>query len=798
MLKYQDLINQMTLEEKASLLSGENFWNTKAIPRLGIPSIMLTDGPHGLRKQGGKADHLGLNKSIPATCYPTAATLANSWDESLMHQVGEALARECIQEEVSVILGPGLNIKRNPLCGRNFEYFSEDPFLSGKMAAAIIRGIESLGISACPKHFAVNSQEHMRMSIDEVVDERALREIYLEGFRIAVTEGKPGTLMSAYNKVNGIYANENTHLLKEILVEEWGFDGVVVTDWGGNNDRLAGLMAGNHLEMPATGGVTDAEIVRAVNHGILDETLLDARVDTLLKLILKPKPPKLSYDTQAHHRFAVDCAKQSAVLLKNEANILPLDMTRAYAIIGDFAMKPRYQGAGSSLIEPTELDNAFDALKGKGLTITGFSEGFKRYGGADRKRFDAAIKLAEKSDAVLLFLGLDEGSESEGVDRENLSLRLEQLKLAEALSKVNKNIVVILSGGAPITLPFEPQVKGILHSYLSGQGSGEAIASLLTGEVSPSGKLAETYPMKDTDVPSYHYYPGKENLSEHRESLFIGYRYYDRASVPVKYPFGYGLSYTSFEYSQLQIHDGLVTFMLKNSGQYAGSEIAQLYVSKNEASRNLNRIYVEKELKGFIKVNLKPGESKQVGIAIDSQAFQYFDVKQNQWRADPGEYSISIGASSQDLRLTGVWTIEGVEEGISAVDEIVYTKYATGDVQNLRKEDFEALLGRTLPNGSWDQTVPLHMNDTIRQASYKSLIGKCLIGLLEFSRKRLWQMKKPILSNYLYFILNMPYRQLHRFSQGRFSERRVKKLLNIINYGLIKGLFIKNNGGKHE
>lgn len=797
MLKYRELIDQMTLEEKASLLSGENFWNTKAIPRLGIPSIMLTDGPHGLRKQGGKADHLGLNKSIPATCFPTAATLANSWDESLLAEVGEKLAEECAKEDVSVILGPGLNIKRSPLCGRNFEYFSEDPFLTGKMAAALIKGVESKGVSACPKHFAVNSQEHMRMSIDEVVDERALREIYLEGFRIAVTEGIPSTLMTAYNKVNGIYSNENTHLLKDILVDEWGYDGVVVTDWGGNNDRLAGLIAGNHLEMPSTGGVTDAEIVRAVNEGLLDEALLNQRIDSLLKLILKPKPDTKFYDADDHHLFALKCAKQSAVLLKNASNILPLNPKWTYAVIGDFAKTPRYQGAGSSLIEPTKLDNALSSLEESGLSLSGYCQGFKRYGGLSSKYSRDAIELAKQSDAVLLFLGLDEGSESEGIDRKTLSLHSEQLHLAEALAKVNANIIVILSGGAPITLPFEPLVKGILHSYLGGQGSGEALVSLLLGETSPSGKLAETYPLRDEDIPNWHYYPGQENVSEHRESLFIGYRYYDRAKIPVKYPFGYGLTYTTFEYSHLEIHDQQVTFTLKNTGNFPASEIAQLYVGHS----NSQIIRCEKELKGFIKVYLEPGKSKQVSIPFDAHAFQHFDPRENKWRTEPGKYLFSLGASSTDIRLktyqmiTGDLDVEHFEATLRLQHE-VYEKYKSGSVQNISQQDFEALLGRKLPSNGWNKNTPLMMNDTLWQAGYKSWVGRLLVGILELSRKLLWRMKKPILSNYIYFILNMPFRQLYRFSQGKFSEQRAIHLLNILNFGFIKGLSMKNTGGK--
>ena len=424
MLKHKDLIEKMTLEEKASLLSGENFWNTKPVERLGIPSIMLTDGPHGLRKQGGKADNLGLNKSIPATCFPTAATLANSWDVDMLEEVGRALAKECQKEQVSVILGPGLNIKRNPLCGRNFEYFSEDPYLTGKLAASMIRGIEEMGVVACPKHFAVNSQEHLRMTMDEIVDERALRELYLEGFRYAVTEGKPRTIMSSYNKVNGEHANENHHLLKEILIDEWNFNGVVITDWGGNNERVPGLVAGNHLEMPSSGGVTDQEVVDAVNKGTLSEELVNERVDKLLSLVFESEKNKqhLEVDYKEHHQKAIEFAKQSMVLLKNDENILPLKKNQTVAVIGDFAKIPRYQGAGSSLIEPTFLDNAYDALLGRDISIVGYNKGFNRYGGKNASLRNEAVAPAQQADVVILFLGLDEGSEAEGVDRADMSL----------------------------------------------------------------------------------------------------------------------------------------------------------------------------------------------------------------------------------------------------------------------------------------------------------------------------------------------------------------------------------------
>lgn len=810
MIKHRDLIDKMTLEEKASLLSGENFWNTKSIERLGIPSIMLTDGPHGLRKQGGKADHLGLNKSIPATCFPTAATLANSWDSKLLEQVGKHLALECEHESVDVILGPGLNIKRNPLCGRNFEYFSEDPYLTGKLAASMVRGIENQGVSACPKHYAVNSQEHMRMSIDERVDDRALRELYLEGFRYAITEGRPSTLMTSYNKVNGIYANEHPLLLQKVLFEEWRFQGVVVTDWGGNNDRLKGLVAGNHLEMPSTGGITDHEIVVAIKEKRLDEALLDERVDTLLTLLLKKKNTLVDQHTahlehpldfEAQHRFSVECAKQSMVLLKNLDNALPLKTEEKIAVIGPFAKKPRYQGAGSSLIEPQKLDDGLSHIRKRTVNFIGYAEGFNRLGGKNDKKLKDALALASLANTVIVFLGLDEGSEAEGVDRSDLSLRSEQLNLMQELSKLQTEFsfktIVVLSGGSPIELPFEETVQGILHSYLGGQGSGEATASLLFGESNPSGKLAETYPMTYLDVPSSNYYPGLEKTSEHRESIYFGYRYYEKNHLKVKYPFGYGLSYTTFEYSDFDISDDTVTLKVTNTGTVAGSEIVQLYIGKKQ-----ELIFrCKKELKGFTKVFLNPGESRWVNIKLEQHSFEFFDIFTQLWQTEPGSYEISIGASSEDIRWKKEIEIQEnshpfkashpsiMERYLELFEDDVLAPYYTGDVQSITSDVFEKLCRVELPKSNWNKSNPLTINDTIGQGKYKSWIGRGLFHLLNFVRKFLWIMGRPVLSNNVYFVINMPYRQIERFTKGKVSRRTVLKMIDVINDGVIKGLF---------
>jgi len=796
MLKNKELIERMTLEEKASLLSGGNFWNTKPVSRLGVPSIMLTDGPHGLRKQGGKADHLGLNKSIPATCFPTAAALANSWDVDMLVEVGRTLGEECLKEQVSVILGPGLNIKRNPLCGRNFEYFSEDPYLSGKLAAAMISGIQDTGVTACPKHFAVNSQEHLRMSIDEVVDERALRELYLEGFRFAVTEGKPGSLMSSYNKINGAHANENQHLLKEILVDEWGFDGVMVTDWGGNHDRVAGLIAGNHLEMPSAGGVTDLEVIAAIKDGIIPEQLVDERVDRLLSLILKSEKNKqqpTQVDYAAHHQKAIEFAKHSMVLLKNEDNLLPLNRNARMAVIGDFAKTPRYQGAGSSLIEPTFLDNALDALLHKGLTIVGYGQGFKRFGGRSEVLAREALDLSKSADVVILFLGLDEGSEAEGVDRADMNLRVEQLELLDRLCQVNQNIVVVLSGGSPVELPFEPQVKAILHGYLGGQGSGEALASLLVGESVPCGKLAETYPLFYQDVPSHAYYPGQERTSEHRESIYIGYRYFDTAKKPVRYPFGHGLSYTTFEYSDLNINGNTVTFRVKNTGTVAAAEIAQVYVSKK-----VSRIFrAEQELKGFQKKYIQPGAGETFQIELDDHAFAFYHIGEKRWVVETGEYEIRVGASSRDIRLSAGCIKTGQHFENPYAEQLI-RPYLSGAVEAVSASDFANLYGKPLPAPLWDRNVKLGMQDTVAQSRYLGGFGRVINGLLMMVRKYYLWREEPIKANNVYFIQNLRFQQAYCFSMGKVSKDAIENLLILINLGLIPGIITLLNNKKER
>ncbi|WP_456271153.1 beta-glucosidase [Bacillus sp. AK031] len=780
-MKYKNIIEQMTLEEKASLMSGQNFWNTKAIERLGIPSIMLTDGPHGLRKQGGKADHLGLNKSIPATCFPPAATLANSWDLELIHEVGWYLGKEAANEEVSVLLGPGLNIKRNPLCGRNFEYFSEDPYLSGKLAADMVKGIQSHGISACPKHYAVNSQEHMRMTIDEVVDERALRELYLEGFRFAVEEGQPKTLMSSYNRVNGEYANENKHLMNDILYGEWNYQGIVVTDWGGNNDRVEGLKAGNQLEMPSAGGITDKEIVDAVKEGKLDEAVLDDSVERMLTLIFDTKEAlkqTVEVDFNEHHKKAVDAARRSMVLLKNEEKTLPLKKGQRVAVIGDFAKNPRYQGAGSSLINPTKVDNFLNQIEETDLSIVGYEQGFKRFGGKSESLKNSAMKLAAQADVVLLFLGLDEGSEAEGVDREDMKLRENQLELVGALSEVHDNIVVVLSGGSVIEMPFVSNVKAILHGYLGGQGGAAAVRDILVGDYNPSGKLAETYPLKYEDVSSAPYYPGLEATAEHRESIYIGYRYFDTRKIPVLFPFGHGLSYTEFEYNDLQVSKQSVSFSIKNIGEVAGEEVAQVYIKPLSSSV----FRANKELKSFAKVYLEPGESKQVTIELDDHAFAYYNTFANGWSVESGQYELQVGSSIQDIHIAETLNVEG-DNGKHHYDKELLKHYYQADVHHIGNEEFHNLLGYTPPSPLWNPENKLGYNDTIAQCRNKKGLGKLLYLTVLATKKVLFLLNKPLQANNVMFVMNMPFRQIPRFTNGKISPKMLDRILKVINIG---------------
>lgn len=784
-LKYESIISKMTLEEKALMMSGKNTWQTVDFEKYGIPSMTMSDGPHGLRRQAGAGDHLGLNASLPATCFPTAATVANSWDEELGEEIGVALAEEAATMDVNVILGPGLNIKRSPLCGRNFEYFSEDPYHAGKMAAAYVRGMQSQGGSACPKHFAVNSQELRRMANDSVVDERTFREIYTTGFEIAVKEGKAKAIMSAYNEINGVYANENSHLLQEILVDEWGFNGCVISDWGGSNDHALGVQNGSHLEMPGTGKSGMRDIVKAVQAGTLKEEVLDQRLDELLSLIFAThgtteKAKGTTFDVEAHHKLARKAAEESIVLLKNQDNILPLKPGTKVAVIGDFARKPRYQGAGSSLVNPAKEPEAIlDRIGEYDIVMVSYEQGYVRNRPPKMDLLRKAKEAAKGADVVLFFGGLDEISESEGLDRTHMMMPEAQGMLIDELSTVNENLVVVLSAGSAIEMPWHQYVKGIVHGYLGGQAGASAMLNVLTGKVNPSGRLNETYPIHYEDTPCYHYYPSKERSSEFREALYVGYRYYTTIDKKVRYPFGYGLSYTKFRYYNLKVNEQGVTFGIENTGDVAGAEVAQLYIGKK--SDTVFRPV--RELKGFKRVVLAPGEETEVTIPFDDKTFRFFDTRTNTWEIESGEYQIMIGTDAETMQLQAPMQVNGtVAEGPYRRDKM--PEYFSGKVKVVGDEAFEQLYGRPIPDGSWSGEIG--MNDAVCQLYYgKGIIGKIFYGVLRLMLKISEWQGKPNLN--VLFNYNMPLRGYAKMTGGFVTMEMARALTEMANGHRIKG-----------
>jgi len=813
------IIAGMTLEQKAAFLTGKDFWQTCEIPEAGVKNMFLSDGPHGIRKQAAAADHLGLNKSIPATCFPTAATTANSWDEELGTKMGVALGEEARAQRVNVLLGPGTNMKRNPRCGRNFEYFSEDPYLAGKMAASYIRGIQRSGVSACVKHFAANNQEERRMSSDSIVDERTLREIYLTAFEIAVKEGKTKTIMSSYNRVNGVYANENEHILREILRDEWGFDGVVVSDWAGSNDRVAAVRAGSDLEMPACRyGAED--VVKAVKDGSLDIALVDECVERLLKLYqstLIPDDAPNSFDVQAHNRLARKCAEGSIVLLRNEG-VLPLANGVKVALVGDFAENPRYQGAGSSIVNPTIIsrfvekitqNNVKNAPENKpykqgvgtavdvpievvetfvedmveyNFEVVGFEQGFDRYGKNKPALIKKAVALAEQAEVVLYFMGLDEVSEAEGLDREHIRLNQNQLDLYKALKSTGKKIVVILSCGSAVELKPLADADALVYACLSGQACADAVLNVIAGKVNPSGKLAETFPVKYEDCPT-----SKQLTSEYREGPFIGYRYYDTAGVEVCFPFGFGLSYTKFGYENIVVDEKGVTFDIVNVGDVDGAEIAQLYVGKKESKI----IRPEKELKGFKKVFVKAGERVSVNIPFDDKTFRYYNVATNGWEVEGGEYEIMIGASSVDIRLTA--TVEqAATTDVLPYDIEKLPAYKTCNVKDVPDEQFKALLGHEIPQSGYNfykkNRMVIDENCTVSDLRYsRRWVGRFFSWAIRFviGFCRTFGMRTNA-NTLVMGVLHQPVRGIAKF--GGRSRRQMEALLMMFNGHLFKGV----------
>jgi len=762
-LKNAEIIAKLNLEQKCALLSGAGTFTTRGCPKAGVPSITLSDGPNGVRKQAGAADHLGLNPSVPATCFPTAATVACSWDPALGEEIGRAMGEEAAAQEVAVLLGPGLNTKRSPLCGRNFEYFSEDPYLSGKMAAAYVRGIQSEGIAACPKHFAVNSQELRRMASDSVLDERTLRELYLTGFEIVVKEAAPKTIMSSYNLVNGTYANENAHLLQDILRRDWGFSGAVVTDWGGSNDHALGVKNGSTLEMPAPGGDAVRELLAAVQSGKITEADVDARLDELLTLVLDTSAAvqkhSRSFDADAHHALARRAAAESAVLLKNDGGILPLAAGARVAVIGDFAETPRYQGAGSSAVNSIKVDTLLDCLAQSGLQCAGFAAGFDRQGRPDADKKAQAVALAQKADTVLLCLGLDEIKESEGLDRVDMKLADNQIELLQAVEQANPNTVVVLNAGASLETPWLAHCRALVYGALGGQAGAGAMVDVLTGKVNPGGKLAETWANAYEETPAKDNFAGAGRTVQYREGLYVGYRYYQTAGVPVAFPFGYGLSYTSYAYSDLKVTADSVSLTVTNTGARDGAEIVQVYIAKPGAEI----FRPAQELKAFARVPLAAGESRTVTLPLDDKAFRYWNTRTNGWEIEGGRYEVRVGASSADIRLTANVDICGTNAPDPYAGKAL-PHYKSGSVQNVPDAEWEALLGHPIPQDK----VKIDRNMTLGELNHSRsplgwLIWAVLTALLNASFKK----GKPDLN--VLFQYNMPLRALAKMTSGAIS-----------------------------
>ena len=680
-MNISEIIAQMTLEDKISLCTGADFWHSKAMEQYGIPAVTMSDGPHGLRCQSGEADMIGINDSLPATCFPTAVTAGAAWDVELYAAEGAAIGEEALSYGVDVVLGPGCNIKRNPLCGRNFEYMSEDPYLAGKLTAAFIRGLQGTGVSTSLKHFAANNQEYKRQNGDSQVDERALREIYLAPFETAVKEGQPDTVMCSYNKINGVHASDNKWLLTDVLREEWGFGGMVVTDWGALCDRIRGFRAGCDLNMPGGSKFMEKAALKAVKNGTLDEKDIDASVERILRLAFQAQERKKSraFDVDNHHILARKVAEAGAVLLKNEDGVLPAEEADM-VLIGYMAKEFRYQGAGSSHINPTKLTSLTGALPNVPYTPCGDKEGK-----VTEAELSAAAQAAKTAKVAVVVAGLPDSYESEGFDRPNMAMPEGHNRMIETVAAANSNTVVVLLGGSPMELPWYDKVKAILYMGLSGQAGGEACANLLTGKAVPGGKLTESWPVSYRDVISKDTF-GQKN-TEYRESVYVGYRYYDKAEKPVRFPFGHGLSYTTFAYSDLEIKDDAVSVTVTNTGACPGAEVAQLYIAPPESGLHRPR----QELKGFARVELAPGESKRVSFPLDHRGFAVWD---NGWKVPGGVYELRVGASSRDIRLSG--SLEVVGEPVPAPDWQAGSWYETMEGAPSRS-GWEKVMGHAVP-----------------------------------------------------------------------------------------------------
>lgn len=802
-MKYKDVIEKMSLEEKASLCVGNDYWHSLELEKYGIPKITMSDGPHGLRVQKTKADNLGINESEISTCFPASASLGNTWNRELIYLLGKTLGKEARKEEVNIVLGPAINIKRSPLCGRNFEYFSEDSYLTGILGMEYVKGLQSENVGACVKHFAVNNQENRRRTIDVVIDERALREVYLKAFEMIIKDAKPWSIMSAYNRVNGEYCSENQHLLNDILRKEWNFDGIVISDWGAENDRVKGLKATHELEMPGGRGNGAEEIVESVKNGEISETELNEAVDRIIDIARKGsnqfaydeksgaylemnkagKETSFEYDQKVHHEIAEKIAEETIVLLKNDNNILPIK-NKKIAVIGDMAKTPRYQGAGSSTINPYKIENAYDNLVQNGIDVE-YAQGYERIESEnDEKLKSEAVKVAKNNDVVLVFAGLTENYESEGVDRENLDMPENQNKLIDEICNVNENVIVVLSNGSPILMPWKDKVKGILAGYIGGEAGGKAVVDCIIGNVNPSGKLAETYPNKLEDTSCFNNYPGNEITVEYKESVYVGYKYYDKVGKDVLFPFGFGLSYTEFEYSDLKVNIENekvdIRFKIKNVGDVTGKEIAQIYVKKADSTV----FRPDKELRDFAKVDLNPGEEKDVHIVLDRACFEYYDVENDRWQVEAGEYEILVGKSSRNIVLNDKVVINSDDV---CVKKEFCEKYYTGDVQNITDEEFEKLIGRKLP----DKVLKIEditAENTLEQIK-NTAIGKVIYDNQIEKMNRLLREQNVNKATKVMMDLQKPLKKFYEKKSSKITKEMVDELIAMAK----KGEFSENN-----
>lgn len=771
-MDFEKIIREMTLEEKIAFCTGRDMWHTKEYAQYGIESIMMTDGPHGLRCQKNVGDNLGLNASLPATCFPTAVTAADSWNPELTGMEGKAIAEEAKEYGVSVVLGPGANIKRNPLGGRSFEYYSEDPYLAGKLAGSFIAGAESEGIGTSLKHFACNNQEYKRQNGNSIVDERALREIYLNPFEIAVKEGKPSTVMCSYNQINGVYSSDNKELLTDILREEWGFDGLVMTDWGAMSDRIKGFRAGCDLNMPGGSRYMEKQVLEAVRSGELSEEDIDRSVRRLLELVEKGRSVSYgkTFDRDAHHDLAKMIAVEGAVLLKNDG-ILPLDR-KDIGIFGNMAADIRYQGAGSSHINPTRLPQIREIW-----SDVPYAEGVDKLG--NLTGLDEAVKLAGKVKTAVLFLGLPESYESEAYDRDHMRLPAGHDRLVEEICKVNENVVVVLFGGSAMEIPWADKVGAILYMGLPGQAGAEATVDILEGKENPSGKLSETWPVSYNDVISRDTFGQK--YTQYRESIFVGYRYYDKAGVEVRYPFGHGLSYTTFEYSDMKIEDGRVKVRVRNSGRVAGKETVQLYVTPRD-----RMLRCEKELKVFRKLELDPGEEKTVEFPIEDR---FFEVYCNGFRKAAGEYLLRLGASSRDIRCEAEYTADG--------ENIDFNRYRDTWYSDLKgmpgKEDLEALMGQKIPDYTEPRKGSFTMDSTYAEMKDDSLVIRIQYLVIKSIISRPYKKEERTMDNPAYRMIltaatDCPLRASVISSNGAMTDTTARMVLEMANGHFFRGL----------